>query len=112
MAPCGTNHSRHASSVSLALPTTTFAPERSNHRLIDLPKRKLAVAVTASTAYVPSGRPVAAGEQGELTVGGARAAGGEAPPPPRTLPDTAPPGRLRAPPGKKAARPAGGPRAP
>src|SRR3989442_5915735 len=67
MAPCGTNHSRYASSVSPALPTTTFAPERWNHRLIDLPKRKLAVAVTASTAYVPSGLTVAAGEEWELT---------------------------------------------
>src|SRR2546429_9959959 len=70
MAPCGTNHSRYASSVSPALPTTTFAPERSNHRLIDLPKRKLAVAVTASTADVPSGRPVAAGGAGKGERGG------------------------------------------
>src|SRR2546422_2140953 len=67
MAPYGTNHSRYASSVSPALPTTTLAPERSNHRLIDLPKRKLAVAVTASTAWVPSGLTVAAGEQWKLT---------------------------------------------
>src|SRR3989454_10544427 len=75
------HHSRYASSVSPALPTTTFAPERSNHRLIDLPKRKLAVAVTASTAYVPSGRPVAAGEQWEVAVVGAPAlAGGVTPP--------------------------------
>src|SRR2546425_11682508 len=79
MAPCGTNHSRYASSVSPALPTTTFAPERWNHRLIDLPKRKLAVAVTASTAYVPSGLTVAAGEEGEVTLVSARtlAGGGE-----------------------------------
>src|SRR3989442_7520098 len=68
MAPCGTNLSRYASSVSPALPTTTLAPERSNHRLIDLPKRKLAVAVTASTAWVPSGLTLAAEEQWQLTV--------------------------------------------
>src|SRR2546426_8484118 len=83
-----TNHSRYASSVSPALPTTTFAPERSNHRLIDLPKRKLAVAVTASTAYVPSGRPVAAGEQGELTVVSAPTLAGGVPPPSPTPPGT------------------------
>src|SRR3989449_5978497 len=93
MAPCGTNHSRYASSVSPALPTTTFAPERSNHRLIDLPKRKLAVAVTASTAYVPSRRPVAAGEQWELTVVRAPALAGEGPPPSADLRCTPPPGR-------------------
>src|SRR3989454_11176998 len=86
------NHSRYASSVSPALPTTTFAPERSNHRLIDLPKRKLAVAVTALTAYVPSGRPVAAGEQGEVALVGAPAPAGETPPRPATLWGTPPPG--------------------
>src|SRR3989449_10727509 len=80
MAPCGTNHSRYASSVSPALPTTTLAPERSNHRLIDLPKRKLAVAVTASTAWVPSGLTVAAGEQWELTLVGGRTLAGKATP--------------------------------
>src|SRR2546429_7330942 len=98
MAPCGTNHSRYASSVSPALPTTTFAPERSNHRLIDLPKRKLAVAVTASTAYVPSGRPVAAGGQGEVTVGGAPTPAGGGPPPPPALLFTPPPAPCREPP--------------
>src|SRR2546430_17429670 len=97
MAPCGTNHSRYASSVSPALPTTTLAPERSNHRLIDLPKRKLAVAVTASTAWVPSGLTVAAGEQGEMTMGSAPTPAGKhttllpappdnTPPPPLTEP--------------------------
>src|SRR2546430_9046395 len=98
MAPCGTNHSRYASSVSPALPTTTFAPERSNHRLIDLPKRKLAVAVTASTAYVPSGPPVAAGGQWEMAVGSAPALGGEGPPLPPPPPGTPPPAPFRAPP--------------
>src|SRR2546428_10870432 len=99
MAPCGTNHSRYASSVSPALPTTTLAPERSNHRLIDLPKRKLAVAVTASTAWVPSGLTVAAGEQGEMTLVSGRTLAGKGtpfPPHPRyTLlrpPGGAPPG--------------------
>src|SRR3989475_9719592 len=91
MAPCGTNHSRYASSVSPALPTTTFAPERSNHRLIDLPKRKLAVAVTASTAYVPSGLTVAAGGQWELAVVSARTPAGGAPPRPPALAGTPPP---------------------
>src|SRR3989454_9788940 len=80
MAPCGTNHSRYASSVSPALPTTTLAPERSNHRLIDLPKRKLAVAVTASTAWVPSGLTVAAGGQWKLTLVSVRTLAGKAPP--------------------------------
>src|SRR3989442_4543376 len=93
MAPCGTNHSRYASSVSPALPTTTFAPERSNHRLIDLPKRKLAVAVTASTAYVPSGLTVAAGEQWKLTVVSARKLSGEVPPPSADLRDDPPTAR-------------------
>ena len=41
---------RRAGSFSSALPTITFDPDRSNHRVNDLPKRKLAVAVTASTA--------------------------------------------------------------
>src|SRR2546426_6708696 len=112
MAPCGTNHSRHASSVSLALPTTTFAPERSNHRLIDLPKRKLAVAVTASTAYVPSGRPVAAGEQWEVTLVSARTLAGEVPPPSATLRGNPPPGRERGPPKKTTAPPLWGPLCP
>src|SRR2546428_12140719 len=80
MAPCGTTHSRYASSVSPALPTTTLAPERSNHRLIDLPKRKLAVAVTASTAWVPSGLTVAAGEQWEVTLVGVRTLAGKSTP--------------------------------
>src|SRR2546428_9256768 len=80
MAPCGTTHSRYASSVGPALPTTTLAPERSNHRLIDLPKRKLAVAVTASTAWVPSGLTVAAGEQGELTLVSVRTLAGKTTP--------------------------------
>src|SRR3989442_5358273 len=80
MAPCGTNHSRYASSVSPALPTTTLAPERSNHRLIDLPKRKLAVAVTASTAWVPSGLTVAAGEQWKMTLVSVRTLAGKVPP--------------------------------
>src|SRR3989449_11322621 len=96
MAPCGTNHSRYASSVSPALPTTTLAPERSNHRLIDLPKRKLAVAVTASTAWVPSGLTVAAGEQWELTLVSVRTLAGKDPPRPAALRDTTPPGRVRA----------------
>src|SRR3989475_10011640 len=85
MAPCGTNHSRYASSVSPALPTTTLAPERSNHRLIDLPKRKLAVAVTASTAWVPSGLTVAAGEQWKLTLGSVRTLAGKGTPCSTTL---------------------------
>src|SRR2546422_7468710 len=97
MAPCGTNHSRYASSVSPALPTTTFAPERSNHRLIDLPKRKLAVAVTASTAYVPSGLTVAAGEQWKLTLVSARTLAGGATPRSTTLRYTPPRGGLRTP---------------
>src|SRR3989442_7493872 len=105
MAPCGTNHSRYASSVSPALPTTTFAPERSNHRLIDLPKRKLAVAVTASTAYVPSGRPVAAGEQRDVTVGSARTPAGEVPPPSSAPSDTASPGAFGTAPAYTTARP-------
>src|SRR5437879_11229073 len=87
-APCGTNHSRYASSVSPALPTTTLAPERSNHRLIDLPKRKLAVAVTASTAWVPSGLTVAAGEQWELTLVSVRTLAGKSTPCFTTLRDT------------------------
>src|SRR2546426_9974500 len=97
MAPCGTNHSRYASSVSPALPTTTFAPERWNHRLIDLPKRKLAVAVTASTAYVPSGLTVAAGEQWKLTLVSARTLAGRATPRSTTLRYTPPPGVERTP---------------
>src|SRR3989449_4684723 len=85
MAPCGTNPSRYASSVSPALPTTTLAPERSNHRLIDLPKRKLAVAVTASTAWVPSGLTVAAGEQWKLTLVSVRTLAGKTTPCSTTL---------------------------
>src|SRR5207249_9436439 len=85
MAPCGTNHSRYASSVSPALPTTTLAPERSNHRLIDLPKRKLAVAVTASTAWVPSGLTVAAGEQWKMTLVSVRTLAGKSTPCSTTL---------------------------
>jgi len=54
--------------VRPALPTITRAPERSNQRLMDLPKRNDAVAVTASTAYVPSGRTAAAGEQWKFTL--------------------------------------------
>ena len=50
----------------------TRAPERSNHGPIDLPKRKLAVAVTASTTWVPSGRVAAAGEQWKFTLVSAR----------------------------------------
>src|SRR2546425_13330921 len=96
MARCGTNHSRYASSVSPALPTTTLAPERSNHRLIDLPKRKLAVAVTASTAWVPSGLTVAAGGEWKLTVGGGRTLAGKAAPLPPALRDTPPPAGGRA----------------
>jgi hypothetical protein len=65
----GMNHSRYGSSVSPALPTITLAPERSNQRLIDLPKRKLVVAVTASTAYVPSGRDRRRGRAMEVHVG-------------------------------------------
>src|SRR2546425_11364917 len=98
MAPCGTNHSRYASSVSPALPTTTLAPERSNHRLIDLPKRKLAVAVTASTAWVPSGLTVAAGEQWKLTLVSVRTLAGKAPPCSATLRYTPSPARERRPP--------------
>src|SRR3989441_11557898 len=98
MAPCGTNHSRYASSVSPALPTMTLAPERSNHRLIDLPKRKLAVAVTASTAWVPSGLTVAAGEQGELTLVSVRTLAGKAPPCSALLRYTPSPARERRPP--------------
>src|SRR5215467_1255523 len=67
-APWGTNHSRYASSVKPALPTMTLAPERSNQAVMDLPKRKDAVAVTASTAYEPSGFTEAAGEQWKLTL--------------------------------------------
>jgi hypothetical protein len=76
----GMNHSRYASSVSPALPTITLAPERSNQRLIDLPERKLAVAVTASTAYVPSGRTVAADEQWKFTLVSARTLAGRSTP--------------------------------
>src|SRR2546425_9042387 len=98
MAPCGTNHSRYASSVSPALPTTTLAPERSNHRLIDLPKRKLAVAVTASTAWVPSGLTVAAGEQWELTLVSVRTLAGKTPPFSTNFRYTLSPAPLRKPP--------------
>ncbi len=46
----------------------------------DLPKRKLAVAVTASTAYVPSDLTLAAGEQWKFTlVSAATPAGSPAP---------------------------------
>src|SRR3989449_7119695 len=97
MAPCGTNHSRDASSASPALPTTTLAPERSNHRLIDLPKRKLAVAVTASTAWVPSGLTVAAGEQWKLTLVSVRTLAGKSTPCSTTLRYTLSRAVLRAP---------------
>src|SRR3989449_10738845 len=97
MAPCGTNPSRYASSVSPALPTTTLAPERSNHRLIDLPKRKLAVAVTASTAWVPSGLTVAAGEQWKLTLVSVRTLAGKGPPFSATLRNKPPRARERTP---------------
>src|SRR2546430_6358861 len=95
MAPGGTNRRRYASSVSPALPTTTLAPERSNHRLIDLPKRKLAVAVTASTAWVPSGLTVAAGEQWKMTLVSVRTLAGKTTPFSTTLPYTHPPGPLK-----------------
>src|SRR2546428_9407231 len=98
MAPCGTTPSRYASSVSPALPTTTLAPERSNHRLIDLPKRKLAVAVTASTAWVPSGLTVAAGEQWELTLVSVPTLAGKGTPFPSILRDTPAPTPLQRPP--------------
>jgi hypothetical protein len=47
---------------------------------MDLPKRKLAVAVTASTTCVPSGRVAAAGEQWKFTLVSARTASGNAAP--------------------------------
>ncbi len=62
--------------MSPALPTMTRAPERSNHGPMDLPNRKLAVAVTASTTWVPSGRVAAAGEQWKFTLVSARTASG------------------------------------
>jgi len=58
----------------------TLAPERSNHVVMDLPKRKEAVAVTASTEYEPSGRTEAAGEQWKLTLVSARTESGSATP--------------------------------